>query len=67
MGLLHLGLTNRPLRVIVGLVTVLAGFEVLYAALVQAALVTGLVAAVNLGLALVGAYLITAPLPGEPG
>lgn len=67
MGLLHLGLTNRPLRVIVGLLTVLAGFEVLYAALEQAALVTGLLAAANLGLAMVGAYLINAPLPGESG
>jgi hypothetical protein len=67
MGLLQLGLTNRPLRVIVGLMTVLSGFEVLYAALVQAALVTGLLAAVNLGLAMVGAYLINASLPGEPG
>jgi hypothetical protein len=65
MGLLHLGLTNRPLRVILGLLTVLAGFEVLYAALEQAALVTGLLAAVNLSLAMVGAYLIGAPLPGE--
>lgn len=65
MGFLHLGLTNRPLRVILGLMTVLAGFEVLYAALERAALVTGLLAAVNLSLAMVGAYLISAPLPGE--
>lgn len=67
MGLLQLGLTNRPLRVIVGLWTVLAGFEVLYAALEQAALVTGLLAVVNLGLALIGAYLINAPMTGEQG
>jgi hypothetical protein len=65
MGFLHLGLTNRPLRVILGLMTVLAGFEVLYAALERASLVSGLLAAVNLSLAMVGAYLISAPLPGE--
>ena len=65
MGLLHLGLTNRPLRVILGLLTVLAGFEVLYAALESAALVTGLLAAVNLSLAMVGAYLLGSPIPGE--
>jgi len=65
MGLLHLGLSVRPLRVILGLVTVLAGFEVFYAALEPAVLVTGLLAAVNLSLAMIGAYLITAPLPGE--
>jgi hypothetical protein len=67
MGLLHLGLTDRPLRVILGLLTLLAGFEVLYAALEHAALVTGLLAAVNLGLAMVGAFLINAPMPGEQG
>lgn len=65
MGLLHLGLTNRPLRVILGLMTVLAGFEVLYAVLEQSTLVTGLLAAIILSLAMVGAYLISAPLPGE--
>jgi len=65
MGLLRLGLTNRPLQVILGLMTVLAGFEVLYAALEQATLVTGLLAAVILSLAMIGAYLISAPLPGE--
>lgn len=65
MGMLRLGLTARPLRVILGLLTVLAGFEVLYAALVNAALVIGLLAAVNLSLAMIGAYLIGAPLPRE--
>ena len=65
MGLLHLGLTDRPLRVIVGLMTVLSGFEVLYAPLERAALVAGLLAAVNLSLALVGAFLINAPFAGE--
>ena len=65
MGLLHLGLTSRPLRVIVGLMTVLSGFEVLYAALEPAALVIGLLAAVNLSLALVGAFLINAPIAGD--
>jgi len=49
----------------VGLMTVLSGFEVLYAPLEQAALVTGLLAAVNLSLALVGAFLINAPFAGE--
>jgi hypothetical protein len=61
LGLLHLGLTTRPLGVILGLLTVLCGFEILYAGVEVSALVEGLLAAVNLGLALTGAYLILAP------
>jgi hypothetical protein len=61
MGLLHLGLTAHPLRVTAGLLTVLSGFEVLYAAVESSVLVAALLAAVNLGLALVGAYLLNLP------
>lgn len=60
LGLLHLGVTTQPLRVILGLLTVLAGFETLYAAVEGAILVAALLAVVNLGLALTGAYLINA-------
>lgn len=60
MGLLHLGVTDQPIRVTVGLMTVLAGFEVLYAAVENSVLVAALLAIINLGLALVGAYLMTA-------
>jgi hypothetical protein len=60
-GLLHLGLTTHPLRVAVGLLTVLSGFEILYAALQVSALVAGLLAGVNLGLALAGVFLIVMP------
>ena len=59
MGLLHLGLTDQPLRVALGLLTFLSGFEILYAAVETSALVTGLMAVINLGLALVGAYFLT--------
>jgi hypothetical protein len=58
MGLLQLGMTIEPPRVIVGLLTVLSGFEVIYAAVENSVLVAGLLAVVTLGLALVGAYLI---------
>jgi hypothetical protein len=61
MGLLHLGLTAQPLRVALGLLTVLSGFELWYATMEDAALVAGLLAVVNLSLALVGAYLLLAP------
>lgn len=61
LGLLHLGFTNHPLRVVLGLLTVLSGFEILYSAVESSILVTGLLASVTLGLAVVGAYLLTAP------
>lgn len=61
LGLLHLGLTNQPLRVVIGLLTMLSGFEILYAALESSILITGLLATVTLGLAMVGVYLLTAP------
>jgi hypothetical protein len=38
--------------------TALAGFEILYAAVESSALVTALLAVVNLGLALAGAYFM---------
>jgi hypothetical protein len=60
MGLLQLGITIQPLRVTIGLLTVLCGFEVLYASIENSILVAALLSVVNLGLALVGAYLITA-------
>lgn len=65
LGMLHLGLTVQPFRVILGLLTVLSGFEVLYAALESSVLVAAMLATVNLGLALVGAYLLTARAPEE--
>jgi hypothetical protein len=58
IGLLQLGLTSNPFWVILGLLTVLSGFEILYAGVELSALVQGLLSGVNLGLGLVGAYLI---------
>ncbi|HSJ86017.1 MAG TPA: hypothetical protein VK909_02330 [Anaerolineales bacterium] len=60
MGLLHLGITDYNLRVVIGLMTVLSGFEILYSAVEGSILVAALLAVVTLGLALVGAYLMTA-------
>lgn len=66
MGLIHLGMTTRPLRVLLGLLTTLSGFELFYAAVENSVLVAGLQAVVTLGLALVGAYLLDS-LTNEPG
>jgi hypothetical protein len=60
MGLLHLGITSYILRVVIGLMTVLSGFEVIYSAVEGSILVAALLATINLGLALVGAYLMIA-------
>lgn len=65
VGWLHLGMTARPIRVIMGLLTALSGFEILYAAVETSILIAGLQAVVTLGLALVGAYLIAAPTMEE--
>jgi len=60
MGLLHLGITSYILRVVIGLMTVLSGFEILYSAVEGSVLVAALLATINLGLALVGSYLLIA-------
>lgn len=60
MGLLQLGVANRIMRVTTGLMTVLSGFEILYATVERSVLVAGLLAIINLGLAMVGSYLMIA-------
>lgn len=60
MGLLSLGITARILPVTIGLMTVLAGFEILYSSVEGSVLVAALLAVINLGLALVGSYLMLA-------
>lgn len=68
IGLLHLGITSYILSVVIGLMTVLSGFEILYSAVEGSVLVAGLLAVINLGLALVGAYLLIAEsAPKEEG
>ncbi|HSL27734.1 MAG TPA: hypothetical protein VK900_00935 [Anaerolineales bacterium] len=67
MGLLNLGMSAHILRVTIGLITVLSGFEILYAAVEGSVLVAALLAAINLGLALAGAYLLIASNAREPG
>jgi len=61
IGLLQLGMTSEVLRVSSGLMTALAGFEIIYSAVELSALVAGLLAGVNLGIALIGAYLLILP------
>lgn len=65
MGLLQLGMTSRPFRVIVGLMTVLSGFEIIYSVVESSILVAGLLAAVNFGMALLGSYFLSISTPEE--
>jgi len=62
MGVLQLGVMTNPFNLFIGLLTMLAGFEIIYAVLESSVLVAGLLAVVNLGLALTGAYIISSQL-----
>jgi hypothetical protein len=63
-GFLLLATTQDPFRVIIGLMTMLIGFEIIYGSVEQSLLVNGLLAAVFLFIAMVGVYLTT---PKEKG
>jgi hypothetical protein len=67
IGLLQLGMSSSPFRVVLGLLTFLSGFEILYSAVEVSVLVAGMLAAVTLGLALVGTYLIVYSAPEGEG
>ncbi len=60
VGIVQLGITSNLLRITLSLLMVMAGFETLYAVVETSVLLTGLLAIVNLGLALSGAYWMTA-------
>jgi hypothetical protein len=65
IGALQLGSSSQTGRIILGLLTVLSGFEVYYAAVEGSILVAGLLSVVILGLGLVGAYLLSAAIPED--
>jgi len=60
LGLLQLGLSRQGIRIVIGLLTFISGFEILYATLEASVLMTGLLAILNIGIAFVGAYLLLA-------
>lgn len=66
LGLIQLGMSHQPQRIIVGLLMVMAGFEILYATVEGSLLMTIFLGTFNLGIAFVGAYLlsVTAKEPG---
>jgi hypothetical protein len=58
MALMQLGTSSEAYLTIISLLSFLAGFEVIHAALELSTLLTGLLVITNLGLALVGVYFI---------
>lgn len=64
-GVLQLGTGSSTPRTVLGLLTALAGFEVLYASMEASLLVAGLLAVITMGIALVGGYLLTMTGPAD--
>lgn len=64
-GFLHIALSPMELKAIVGLLTAISGFEILFSSLENSLLLAGLIAGIHLGLALIGSYLIIHPESGE--
>ena len=60
-GILNFSLSINPFTILLGLLTALSGFEIIYATVETSALVAGLLAVVNLGIAFIGGYLIGLP------
>lgn len=58
MGMLQMGISSRPGRTMLGLLTLLSGFETLFAPLENSILVAALLDLITLGLALAAAYLL---------
>lgn len=59
MSLMQVGTSADPYLNIISLLSLLAGFDVIYAALERSTLLTGLLVVLNLGLALAGVYFIS--------
>jgi len=59
-GFLQLGITAQPMRVIIALLTLLSGFEIIYSYIETSTLVAALLVVINVGLSLVGLYLLKA-------
>jgi hypothetical protein len=65
LGLLQLGLFRSPLRVCIGLITLLSGFEIAYAVIEPALAILALLASVHIGLAMVVSYLTLVARPAD--
>lgn len=64
-GLLQLGFSRNIVRTILGLLTFLGGFEILYASVESSVLVSGLLAMLNIGLAWLIIYFLSTQSEGS--
>jgi hypothetical protein len=68
LGLLQASLYRAPMRVVIGIISLLSGFGIAYAAVESSLAVIALLIIVHLGLALAGSYLtILQAAPAEGG
>jgi hypothetical protein len=61
IGLMGISLNSRILPVIIGLLSIFAGFEIIYSTVELSSLLAALLAIINLGIAMAGAYLMILP------
>jgi hypothetical protein len=57
IGLLQLSIANEPYRIIFGLLSVLSGFEIIYAGLERSVLVAGALSIITLGISFIGVFI----------
>lgn len=57
-GILVLGISGFPLKVILGILVLYCGFSAIYCSLETSVLVNGLLSAINLALGIVGSYFV---------
>ena len=65
MGLLQLGLSGTAMRIAIGLMTLLSGFEIAYSVVEPALVVLALLASVHIGIATVVSYLLLVAHPPD--
>ena len=61
IGLMGISLNSRILPIVIGLLSIFAGFEIIYSVVEVSSRLAALLAAINLGIAMAGAYLILLP------
>jgi hypothetical protein len=64
-GLLQVGFSKNSIRIIIGLITFIAGFEILYASIESSVLVSGLLAFLTISLAWLVVYFHSTQVEGE--
>jgi hypothetical protein len=64
-GLLQIGLSKNYVRTIIGLITFISGFEVMYASIESSVLVSGLLVFITVGLSWLIIYFNTLPVESE--